>query len=69
MARNNWNEWGQENGYIISRRVPCSGCSIHHDSEECAKQFACIVNILPEEVLGAVTRLLESQPDRSHGAH
>jgi hypothetical protein len=39
--RNNWSEWGQENtGNIVSRRVPCGGCSIHHDEEECGKNFA-----------------------------
>jgi ADP-heptose:LPS heptosyltransferase len=55
LARHNWNEWGHENnGYIISRRVPCAGCSIHHDPEECGKGFACIVNITPEEVFRAV---------------
>ena len=55
LARNNWNEWGQETGSIISRRVPCSGCSIHHDPEECAKGFPCITNISPEEVYGALS--------------
>jgi ADP-heptose:LPS heptosyltransferase/tetratricopeptide (TPR) repeat protein len=55
MARHNWNEWGHENkGYIISRRVPCAGCNILHDPEECGKGFACIVNISPEEVFRTV---------------
>lgn len=59
MARNNWNEWGQENGgLIISRKVPCTGCLIHHDPEECGKDFACIRNITPDEVFAAVRRLL-----------
>ncbi|WP_162875491.1 glycosyltransferase family 9 protein [Sphingomonas crusticola] len=59
MARNNWNEWGQENdGYIISRKVPCAGCLIHHDPEECGKDFVCIRGITPEEVMGAVLKLL-----------
>jgi ADP-heptose:LPS heptosyltransferase len=59
MARNNWNEWGHENeGYILSRRVPCAGCVIHHFSEECGKDFACITNIRPEEVFAAVKSLL-----------
>jgi ADP-heptose:LPS heptosyltransferase len=32
LARQNWNEWGHENeGYIISRRVPCAGCNIYYD--------------------------------------
>jgi ADP-heptose:LPS heptosyltransferase len=56
LARNNWNEWGQENnGYIVSRRVPCAGCSIHHDPEECGKGFPCITNISAEEVYGAIS--------------
>lgn len=59
MARHNWNEWGHENnGYIISRRVPCAGCVIHDDPEECGKDFACIVNITPEEVFETVRRCL-----------
>lgn len=54
-ARINWSEWGQENvGSIISRRVPCAGCAIFHDAEECGKEFACIVDIAPREVLDAV---------------
>jgi ADP-heptose:LPS heptosyltransferase len=55
LARHNWNEWGHENkGYIISRRVPCAGCNVHHDPEECGKEFACITNISPEEVFRTV---------------
>jgi len=58
-ARHNWNEWGQENnGFIISRRVPCAGCSIHHDPEECGKGFACVTGITAEEVFAVVARLL-----------
>jgi ADP-heptose:LPS heptosyltransferase len=55
LARQNWNEWGHENrGYIISRRVPCAGCNIYYDPEECGKDFACITNISPEEVFRTV---------------
>jgi len=55
LARHNWNEWGHENnGYVITRRVPCAGCNIHHDPEECGKGFACIVHITPEEVFRTV---------------
>lgn len=55
MARINWNEWGQENrGFIVSRKVPCAGCSIHHEPEECGKAFACITQIKPEEVFDAL---------------
>lgn len=54
-ARINWAEWGQENiGSIISRRVPCAGCAIFHDPEECGKDFACIRDIRPQEVFDAV---------------
>jgi ADP-heptose:LPS heptosyltransferase len=59
MARHNWNDWGHENrGYIISRRVPCCGCSIHHDPEECGKGFACVVNISLEEVFMTVMKFV-----------
>lgn len=59
-ARINWTEWGQENvGVIISRRVPCAGCAIFHDEEECGKDFACIVDIRPEEVLEAMMAYVE----------
>jgi ADP-heptose:LPS heptosyltransferase len=55
LARHNWNEWGHENnGYIITRRVPCAGCNIHYDPVECGKGFACIVNITPDEVFRCV---------------
>jgi ADP-heptose:LPS heptosyltransferase len=60
LARQNWNEWGHENkGYIISRRVPCAGCNIYYDPEECGKAFACIVNITPEEVFRTVMKFVE----------
>jgi ADP-heptose:LPS heptosyltransferase len=59
MARHNWNEWGHENqGYIITRRVPCAGCNIHFEPEECGKDFACIANISPDEVYRAVMRFV-----------
>ena len=54
-ARNNWNEWGQDNtGVIISRRLPCAGCQIHDFPDECGKDFVCVTAISPEEVLAAV---------------
>lgn len=60
MARQNWTEWGHENnGYVISRRVPCAGCNIFYDPEECGKGFACIVNITPEEVFQTILKCLE----------
>lgn len=42
-ARSNWTEWGQEHGgAIVSRKVPCAGCHIYHDPDECGKDFACM---------------------------
>jgi len=59
MARSNWNEWGQENGgYILSRKLPCAGCLISQNPEECGRDFVCIRNIKPEEVMQAVRKLL-----------
>ncbi len=57
--RINWAEWGQEMvGSIISRKVPCAGCMVYHDPEECGKDYACINNISAEEVFGAVAALV-----------
>lgn len=54
-GRRDWREWGHENrGYIITRRVPCAGCNLLHDPEECGKGFACIVNISVEEVFRTI---------------
>jgi len=59
MARLNWNEWGQEaSGLIVSRRVPCAGCGIGQDGDECGKQWACLRHIRAEEVFEAASRLL-----------
>ena len=59
MARLNWSEWGQEmSGRIISRRVPCAGCGIGLDGEDCGKDFACLRHIQPEEVFAAALDLL-----------
>lgn len=61
MARLNWSEWGQEmTGRIVSRRVPCAGCGIGLDGEDCGKDFACIRHITPQEVFGVVADLLEA---------
>jgi len=61
MARLNWSEWGQEiSGRIISRRVPCAGCGIGLDGEDCGKDFACLRHIRPEEVFAAAQDLLEA---------
>ncbi|GGE89113.1 glycosyltransferase family 9 protein [Sphingomonas prati] len=57
--RINWTEWGQEmGGKIMTRRVPCAGCLIFHDEDECGADFACIVLISPEEVFGAIAEYL-----------
>jgi len=54
-ARVNWNDWGQEHGgVIISRRVPCAGCMLFHEADECGKDFACIRLITTDEVVAAV---------------
>ena len=59
MARLNWSEWGQEmSGRIISRRVPCAGCGIALDGEDCGRDFACLRHIRPEEVFAAAQELL-----------
>ena len=58
-ARINWTEWGQENvGVIISRKVPCAGCALLHDAEECGKDFACIADIRPDGVFDEMLTLI-----------
>lgn len=65
MARLNWSEWGQEmTGRIISRRVPCAGCAIGLDGEDCGKEWACLHQIRPEEVFAAAQELLEGADSR-----
>jgi ADP-heptose:LPS heptosyltransferase len=60
IPRNNWSEWGQEgSGLIVTRRVPCAGCSIPPDGENCGKNFACIRQVTVDEVFAAVGRALE----------
>ena len=59
-SRIGWNEWGQEQtGVVISRQVPCAGCSLHHDPEECGQDVACITKITVPEVFREVKALLE----------
>ena len=54
-SRINWNDWGQEQtGVVVSRKVPCAGCLLYHDAEECGKDWVCIRGITPEEVFEAV---------------
>ncbi len=58
-SRIGWNEWGQEQtGVVISRQVPCAGCSLHHDPEECGQDVACITKITLPEVFREVKTLL-----------
>ena len=58
-ARVNWGEWGQEiMGSIISRKVPCAGCALYHDADECGKDHVCVMSISPQEVFEASKRLL-----------
>jgi len=57
--RHNWSEWGHENrGYIITRRVPCAGCHIYYDPDECGRGFPCITNITPHEVFDTIKKCL-----------
>jgi ADP-heptose:LPS heptosyltransferase len=63
-SRIGWNEWGQEQtGVVISRQVPCAGCSLHHDPEECGQGVACITKITVPEVLSEVKNLLALKAD------
>lgn len=58
-ARVNWNEWGQEmTGCVVSRKVPCAGCQIYHDPDECGQDYACVTHIKLEEVFNAVMQQL-----------
>ena len=61
-SRINWNEWGQEiSGVILSRKVPCAGCSLHNDPEECGKDVACVRLITVDEVFREVRALLDAE--------
>lgn len=56
-ARINWREWGQEQtGVIITRKLPCAGCSLYHDVDECGRDWVCVSAIRLEEVYRAVRR-------------
>ena len=69
-ARVNWSEWAQEHGgLVISRRVPCAGCAIFHDAEDCGKDHACVTDIQVEEVLQAGLSLLGSESGEAHGSN
>jgi ADP-heptose:LPS heptosyltransferase len=61
-ARINWTEWGQENvGSIISRKLPCAGCALLHDPEECGRDFICITDIKAVEVFDAMMALADQR--------
>ena len=61
-ARVNWSEWGQElSGSIVSRKVPCAGCQLYHDDDECGQDFVCVTRIGVDEVFEAVMRLLPAE--------
>lgn len=58
-ARIGWAEWAQEQtGVVVSRRVPCAGCALFHDADECGKGIACIADITVDEVLAAAEGLV-----------
>ena len=58
-ARVNWNDWGQElTGSIISRRVPCAGCRIYYEADECGKDAVCITRITADEVFAEIARFI-----------
>ena len=56
-SRINWSEWGQEHtGVIITRKVPCAGCTLYHDVDECGKDYVCVNGIPLKDVYDAVRR-------------
>ena len=63
-ARINWGEWGQElTGTILHRQVPCAGCHVYNDPEECGRDIVCVTNINVDEVWGAMQPLsMTSEP-------
>ncbi|CAB3782108.1 glycosyltransferase family 9 protein [Pararobbsia alpina] len=61
-ARIGWGEWGQEQtGVVISRKVPCAGCGLHHEPDDCAQGVACMAHIKVDEVFGQVVRFMPKQ--------
>ena len=51
--RTNWSEWGQiDSGVILSRRIPCAGCSVTAE-HQCAKNLLCISSISVDNVYEA----------------
>ena len=66
-TRQNWTEWGQSpSGVIISRNVPCAGCALHFNPEECAKGVVCITGITVDEVLREMHEQIANSVDTIH---
>ncbi len=66
--RINWGEWGQEQtGSIIHRQVPCAGCHIYHDPEECGRDYVCVSKISVDEVWTAMQPFLPDQAECQPG--
>jgi ADP-heptose:LPS heptosyltransferase len=66
-ARINWQEWGQENvGVIVSRKIPCAGCALLHDAEECGRDFICVTDIKVEEVFDAAMVYIVQAAETKH---
>ncbi len=62
-ARQNWTEWGQSpTGLVISRNVPCAGCALHFNPEECAKGVVCITGITVDEVFREMLTQIADAP-------
>jgi ADP-heptose:LPS heptosyltransferase len=58
-GRSDWREWGQElTGVVIGRQVPCAGCQLQYESEECVQDVACVTRITVSEVFREVQTLL-----------
>ena len=61
-ARINWGEWGQEHsGVVLHRSVPCAGCHVYNDPEECGKDIVCVTSISVDEVWNPVLAYLEGR--------
>lgn len=60
-ARINWGEWGQElTGTILHRQVPCAGCHVYNDPEECGRDIVCVSKISVDEVWTAMLPYVQS---------
>ena len=60
--RINWGEWGQEHsGVVLHRRVPCAGCHVYNDPEECGKDIVCVTSITIDEVWAPIEAYLDGR--------